>query len=111
MKTVMIFVLMAGGLFFFLVGTIGLLRFKDVMTRVHSAAKCDTLGALLCISALVLYSGVSVTSLKLILVIVFLWITNPTATHLIAKAEFSQQENSDTYEIINRNEVKDHGDI
>jgi multicomponent Na+:H+ antiporter subunit G len=111
MKTVLIFVLMAGGLFFFLVGTIGLLRFKDVMTRVHSAAKCDTLGALLCILALTLYSGVSVTSLKLILVIVFLWITNPTATHLIAKAEFSQKENSDTYEIINRNEVKDHGDI
>lgn len=111
MKTVLIFVLMSGGLFFFLVGTIGLLRFKDVMTRVHSAAKCDTLGALLCISALMLYNGVSVISLKLILVIVFLWITNPTATHLIGKAELSQQENSDTYEIINRIEVKDHGDI
>ena len=111
MKTILIYVLMAGGLFFFLVGTIGLLRFRDVMTRVHSAAKCDTLGALLCITALILYSGVGATSLKLILVIVFLWITNPTATHLIAKAEFLRKDNTDTYEIINTNEVKEHGDI
>ena len=111
MKTVLIYVLMTGGLFFFLVGTIGLLRLQDVMTRVHSAAKCDTLGALLCITALILYSGLDATSLKLILVIVFLWITTPTATHLIAKAEFSRQEKADSYEIINKNEVLDHGDI
>lgn len=109
MKTILVYVLMAGGLFFFLVGTIGLLRLKDVMTRVHSAAKCDTLGALLCITALILYSGGGFIGLKLILVIVFLWLTNPTATHLIAKAEFSRQ--MDGYEKINENEVKDHGDI
>jgi len=51
MKTVLMYVLMSGGLFFLFVGTIGLLRLPDVMTRVHSAAKCDTLGALLCITA------------------------------------------------------------
>jgi multicomponent Na+:H+ antiporter subunit G len=102
---------MTGGLFFFLVGTIGLLRLQDVMTRAHSAAKCDTLGALLCITALILHSGAGVTSLKLILVLVFLWITNPTATHLIAKAEFMQKKDTDSYEIINKNEVLDHGDI
>ena len=111
MKTVLIYVLMAGGLFFFLVGTIGLLRLKDVMTRVHSAAKCDTLGALLCILALMLYSGGGFISLKLLFVIVFLWMTNPTATHLIAKAELSRQESADRYETINGIEVKSDGDI
>lgn len=111
MKMVLIYVLMAGGLFFFLVGTIGLLRLKDVMTRVHSAAKCDTLGALLCILALMLYSGGGFISLKLILIIVFLWITNPTATHMIAKAELSQPENACTYETINGIGVKNNGDI
>lgn len=111
MKTVLIYVLTVGGLFFFLVGTIGLLRFPDVMTRVHSAAKCDTLGTLLCITALILYSGGGFISLKLILVIVFLWITNPTATHLIAKAELSRRENADRYEIVDGVEVKENGDI
>lgn len=111
MKMIMIFMLMAGGLFFFLVGTIGLLRLKDVMTRVHSAAKCDTLGALLCIMALMLYSGWGFISLKLLFVIVFLWMTNPTATHMIAKAELSQQETADSYEIINLIEVKSDGDV
>lgn len=111
MKTVLIYILMAGGLFFFLVGTIGLLRFKDVMTRVHSAAKCDTLGALLCILALMLYSGAGFISLKLLFVIIFLWMTNPTATHLIAKAELSGPEGAGRYETINGIEVKKDGDI
>ncbi|HPL99728.1 MAG TPA: monovalent cation/H(+) antiporter subunit G [Bacillota bacterium] len=106
MKTVLMYVLMSGGLFFLFVGTIGLLRLPDVMTRVHSAAKCDTLGALLCITALIFYSGGGFVGLKLILVIVFLWITNPTATHLIAKAEMSHQENADRYETIDEVEVK-----
>jgi multicomponent Na+:H+ antiporter subunit G len=111
MKNVLVFVLMAGGLFFFLVGTIGLLRLQDVMTRIHSAAKCDTLGALLCTTALILYSGGGFVGLKLIIVIVFLWITNPTATHLIARAEHAQQENAGIYETIHTNEVKKDGDI
>lgn len=94
MRNVLTFALMIGGLFFFLVGTIGLLRLQDVMTRIHSAAKCDTLGALLCISALVLYNGGGFVGFKLILVIVFLWITNPTATHLIAKVEHTKPKNA-----------------
>lgn len=77
-----------GGLFFFLVGTIGILRFPDVLTRVHSAAKCDTLGALLCLTGLIIFNGFNILSLKLLLVLIFIWITNPTATHLIGKAEY-----------------------
>ncbi len=111
MKEILAYLLMAGGLFFFLVGTVGLLRFRDVMTRVHSAAKCDTLGALLCITALVLYSGGGFISLKLILIIVFLWTTNPTATHMIAKAELSQWENADSHVIVDGIEVNKDGDI
>lgn len=76
------------GLFFFLVGTIGIIRFPDVLTRIHSAAKCDTLGALLCLVGLIIFNRFNIISLKLILVLLFIWLTNPTATHLIAKAEY-----------------------
>ncbi|QZY57593.1 monovalent cation/H(+) antiporter subunit G [Crassaminicella profunda] len=86
-------IFMLGGLFFFTVGTIGILRFPDLFTRAHSAAKCDTLGAVLCLIALMIYSGLNFTSLKLLLVIAFLWITNPTATHLISKAAFMKEKN------------------
>jgi len=74
------------GIFFFLVGSIGVLRFPDALTRAHGAAKCDTLGAVLCLIALVILKGFTPSSLKLILIIIFIWISNPTSTHMIAKA-------------------------
>lgn len=88
MKTVLMSVFMIGGLFFFMVGTLGILRFPDIYTRAHSAAKCDTLGTVLCLMSLIIYSGLNVVSLKILLILVFVWITNPTATHLIAKAAY-----------------------
>lgn len=88
MITVLIWISLTAGLFFLFVGTLGILRFPDVYTRAHSAAKCDTLGAILCLFALILYGGFSYSSLKILLTIVFLWITAPTATHLISKAHY-----------------------
>ncbi|MDK2920010.1 MAG: multicomponent Na+:H+ antiporter subunit [Candidatus Petromonas sp.] len=95
MKIILIWVLLLGGLFFLTVGVIGILRFPDIFTRAHGAAKCDTLGAILCLTALMIYSGISYSSLKLFLAVVFLWITAPTATHLIAKAAYSQRDRGD----------------
>lgn len=79
-------ILIGSGLFFFIVGTIGILRFPDALTRAHGAAKADTLGAVLSIFGLILQAGFSPTSAKLVLVILFLWTANPTSTHVIAKA-------------------------
>jgi len=93
MRIILMSVFLLGGLFFFMVGTIGILRLPDVFTRAHSAAKCDTLGALLCMTALIIYNGFSFVSLKILLIIIFVWVTSPTATHLIAKAEYLRQAN------------------
>lgn len=81
-------VFILGGLFFFLVGTVGIIRFPDVLSRIHAAAKCDTLGALLCLTGLIIFNGFNIVSAKILLVLVFIWVTNPTATHLIGKAEY-----------------------
>lgn len=86
MINIMVIALISFGLFFFLIGTVGILRFPDALTRAHGAAKCDTLGAVLCLTGLSIYSGWNFTSLKLILVVAFLWSTNPTGTHVLAKA-------------------------
>lgn len=80
------------GVFFFIVGSIGVLRFPDAMTRAHGAAKADTLGAVLCLMGLMLYSGFNAVTVKLILIVIFLWTANPTATHIIAKAIFKAEK-------------------
>lgn len=85
MREGLVIFFMLGGLFFFIVGTLGILRFPDALTRAHGAAKCDTLGAALCLFGLMIYSGFTTATVKLLLVIVFVWITNPTATHAIAR--------------------------
>ena len=85
-------VLMLTGLVFFLGGTIGILRFPDFYTRLHAAGKLDTLGSLLMMGGLALYSlfpfsALSfLTSVKIILTVVFVFIASPTATHAIVDA-------------------------
>ncbi len=81
------------GVFFFTTATIGLLRFPDFYTRMHAAGKGDTLGAFLTLAGLALYNlhhGFSVDailmSIKILLIAVFIFIANPTATHAITKA-------------------------
>lgn len=107
-RLIFIWIFMLGGLFFFGVGTLGLFRFDDVLNRAHSSAKCDTLGALLCSISLIIYSGFNYATIKLVLVIIFLWMTNPTATHLIANAALNN--NKEQYKNQYR-EVIDNEDI
>ncbi|MCJ7691654.1 MAG: monovalent cation/H(+) antiporter subunit G [Clostridiaceae bacterium] len=106
MKDIIVTIFLLGGLFFFMVGTLGIIRFPDIFTRAHSSSKCDTLGAILCLSSLIVLEGLDMVSLKFILILVFVWIANPTATHLIAKAEHIRQAN-----IAKINEVKKHENI
>lgn len=79
--------LMLYGLGSLLVTTVGIYRFHYVLNRIHVAAKCDTLGILLILGSLMVLSGFSLTSLKLLLLIVFLWLANPVSSHLIAYLE------------------------
>ena len=106
MKEIIVIFFLFGGLFFFMVGTLGIIRFPYLFTRAHSAAKCDTLGAVLCLTSLVVLEGLSMVSLKIILILIFVWTSNPTATHLIAKAEYIRQASLEKV-----SEVKKHEDI
>lgn len=84
--TALSFVLIAAGMMFVLAGAIGILRLPDFYTRMHAAGMTDTLGAELVIVGLMIQSGFSQTSLKLLLVAFFLFITSPTASHAVANA-------------------------
>jgi multicomponent Na+:H+ antiporter subunit G len=79
-------VLVFAGAAFCLVGAIGVLRFPDVFSRMHSAGIMDTLGAFLVLVGLMLLAGWSLATAKLVFILAFLWMTSPTATHALAKA-------------------------
>ena len=79
--------LMIGGLFLLFSVLVGLFRFNNVLNRVHVAAKCDTLGLLLTLSSLIVMHGWSYVSLKLLLILIFFWLSVPVSGHLIAYME------------------------
>jgi len=89
---IIVCLLLFGGLFFFTGGAVGILRFPDFYSRLHPAGKLDTLGLLLAMLALALFNlhqfnlGTLLTSLKIILIVVFVFLASPTATHAIVDA-------------------------
>lgn len=80
------------GLIFITGGVVGILRFPDFYSRLHPAGKMDTLGSLLVTMALAIYTAQSMTidsyltALKILLIMVFISLANPTATHAIVDA-------------------------
>ena len=74
------------GFFFFLTSTVGLLRLPDFYTRLHATGKGDTLGACLCLIGLAIHEGLTFVSLKIIFIAAFMFLAQPTATHVISRA-------------------------
>lgn len=77
--------LLVGGSFG-VIGGLGLIRFPDFYTRLHAAGVTDTLCALLIILGLILQAGLSILTIKLALILLFLLFTAPTASHALALA-------------------------
>ena len=79
-------VLVTLGGFFVFVGGVGALRMPDLYTRMHAASVTDTIGPLLIFAGLFLQAGVSLASMKLGAILVFLLLTGPTASNALASA-------------------------
>ena len=78
--------LLVAGLFFIGVTVLGLLRLPDFFTRVHAVSKSETLGIALVLLALIVHDGLTLTSLKLALVVLFVAIANPVGAHVLTRA-------------------------
>lgn len=83
---VLTWVCLLGGAIFLLVGAIGVLRFPDFYTRLHAVSVCDTMGAGLVLVGLMLQGGLSLVTVKLLLIFYFMIFTGPTAVHALAEA-------------------------
>ncbi|MGO4394497.1 cation:proton antiporter [Variovorax sp. M-6] len=89
MKTIAdIFTIVAvvAGAFFFIAGTVGLLRFPDTFTRLHALTKADNLGLGLVVLGLLPQMDGVLAGLKLILVWLMVLLASATVSQLIARA-------------------------
>lgn len=80
--------LMACGAVFLFVSCVGLIRLPDFYTRAHAVGKAETLGSILVLVGLALYNGADLISVKILLILVIIFVTNPTATHALTRSAF-----------------------
>ena len=78
-----------GGLFFMIVGTIGVVRMPDVYTRLHAAGMTDTMGAGLLLLGMCFQAGLTLVLVRLILIYAFLLFTSPIINNALASAALS----------------------
>lgn len=80
------------GLSIFVIEIYGIFHLRYVLDRMHVAAMGDTLGISISLIGLMIFSGIHFTTLKMALIIVFLWCASPVSSHLIARLEVSTND-------------------
>jgi len=85
-------VLLAVGSIFCLLAAVGILRMSDFYTRMQAASKAVTFGATSIVLAAAVHSGEAEVVARCLLICVFLFVTVPTASHLIARAAYRARE-------------------
>ncbi len=94
------------GLLTMMAAVFGMYRFKFVLNRMHTAATSDTFGLLLSMIGLIIWKGFGFEALKMLIIIVFFWMSGPVSSHLIARMEVSTNK-----KLEEECEVKKHGEL
>mgnify|MGYP003176586776 CR=1 FL=1 len=82
---------------------VGNFRFGYVLNRMQVGATADTLGTMLVILGLIIISGINTISLKLVVMILFMWIANPVQSHFLARTEIiSNEKITEECEVVNK---------
>ena len=71
---------------FVLIGRIGALRLPNFSTRLHAASLTETMATILIFAGMILQAGLSLASVKLVAIMLFLLLTAPTASYALANA-------------------------
>ena len=94
------------GLFCCVAAVIGVYRFGFVMNRMHAAGIVDTLGLFSITLGLAVSSGLNMDTLKLMLLVFFMWFTSPVSTHFLGQVEYFTNQEKERYMTF-RKGVKD----
>ena len=84
--TVLAIGLIVIGMFFLVVGSIGMLRLPHVFARAHALSLTDSLGAVFVLAGLAVYQGFTMNSLKIMVVLVLVCLLNPVIAHATIRA-------------------------
>lgn len=76
------------GLFFLVVGAIGMLRLPNIFARAHALSITDSLGAILVLAGLAVYQGFSMNTLKIMVVLILVGLLNPVIAHATVRAAY-----------------------
>lgn len=95
-----VLLLIGGG--FMLVSAVGVIRLPDFYTRLHASSIGETFGLVLAGLGMTIHHGLNLTSAKILLIIIALFLVNPIATHLIGKAAIRAGE--EPWEYIDKEE-------
>ena len=87
-QEILAFLLMGAGLIFLVGSMIGMLRLPDFYSRVHASGNSETLGTMLVFLGLAVYNGFSITSAKIIIIFLFVFVGNPIGSHILTKAAY-----------------------
>ena len=101
---------LAGGAFFLLASAIGMLRLPAFYCRLHASGNSETLGVMLSFMGLVIYEGLTLTSLKMIMIFLLIFLGNPIGTHILSKAAYKSGHHVWTLE-EDAKEEKNHADL
>ncbi len=85
------------GLVIFFTEIFGVFHFRYVLNRMHATAMGDTLGISSCMIGLMIFSGWNYTTLKLLLIVVFLWLASPVSSHVLARLEVATNDNLEAH--------------
>jgi multicomponent Na+:H+ antiporter subunit G len=81
-------ILIVIGLFFLIVGSIGMLRLPDIFSRAHALSLTDSLGAFFVLAGLAIHQGLSTNLLKILVVLGLIYLLNPVVTHATIRAAY-----------------------
>jgi multicomponent Na+:H+ antiporter subunit G len=77
------------GVFFIVTGALGVVRMPDVYCRLHAAGMTDTMGAGLILVGMCFQAGLTLITVRLLMIWAFLLVTSPVGTHALARAALS----------------------
>ena len=89
---VLSWIFLLSGSFFAVAGGIGVIRMPDLFTRLHAAGVTDTGGAGLILVGLMFQGGLSLVTVKLLMILSFLWFSSPVSTYALARAALAGGE-------------------
>ncbi len=100
-------IFMVAGAIFFIASAIGMLRLPDFYTRIHASGNSETMGCMLSFIGLIIYEGATLTSLKMAIIFIIVFLANPIGSHILSKAAYKSGHKMWTLKDLRKEEDED----